>query len=193
MTINDFVYDFEKGTCNFAYAYFQYSALFAPLTGGWYSDIDKLYISQKYPQREFYFGLTLCLPSFILFSICDRSEKRKTSFLFGECLFLIPEFVLCSLVTKWYPTLQPHGLQHTRLPCPSLSPRVCSNSCPLSWCYHPTISSSVTPFSSCLHSFPASESLPMSQLFEPCGQSIAASASVSVLPVTDIESFPLSK
>ena len=53
-------------------------------------------------------------------------------------------------------SLQPHGLQLARLPCPSLSPRVCSNSCPLSWWYHLTISSSVFPFSSCPQSFPAS-------------------------------------
>ena len=63
-------------------------------------------------------------------------------------------------------SLWPHGLQHTRLPCPSsLSPGACSNSCPLSrWC-HPTILSSVVPFSSCLQSFPASGSFPMSWLF----------------------------
>ena len=61
-------------------------------------------------------------------------------------------------------SLQSHGLQHAMLPCPSLSPRVCSNSCLFSqWCY-PTISSSVTPFSSCLQSFPASGSFPVSQL-----------------------------
>ena len=82
-------------------------------------------------------------------------------------------------------SLQPHGLQHTRLPCPSLSPRVCSNSCPFSqWC-HPAIASSVIPFSSCPQSFPESGSFPMSWLFEPGGQSIGASASASVLP-TDI-------
>ena len=57
-----------------------------------------------------------------------------------------------------------HGLQHTRLPCPSLFPRVCSNLCPLSWWCHPTISSSITPFFSCLQSFPASGSFPMSWL-----------------------------
>ena len=61
--------------------------------------------------------------------------------------------------------LWPHGLQHARLPCPSPSPRVCSNSCPFSWWCHPSISSSVAPFSSCLQSFPASGSFPMSQLF----------------------------
>ena len=80
-------------------------------------------------------------------------------------------------------SLQPHGLQHARLPCPSLSPRVCSNSCPLSrWCY-PTISSSVTCFSSCLQSFPASGSFPMSWLSASGGQSFRASASASVLPM----------
>ena len=81
------------------------------------------------------------------------------------------------------------GLQHTRLPCPSLYPRVCSNSCPLSqWC-HPTISSSVAPFSSCPQSFPVSRSFPMSLLFASGGQSIGAS--VSVLPMNIQDWFPL--
>ena len=62
----------------------------------------------------------------------------------------------CCLVSQSSNTLWPHGLQHTRPPCPSPSPRACSNSCPLSWWYHPTISSSVIPFSSCLQSFPPS-------------------------------------
>ena len=79
-------------------------------------------------------------------------------------------------------SLRPHGLQHTRLPCPSPSPWVHSKSCPLSqWC-HPAISSSV-PFSSCLQSFPGSGSLPASWLFSSGGQSIGASASASVLPM----------
>ena len=76
-----------------------------------------------------------------------------------------------------------HGLQHARLPCPSLPPGACSNSCPSSqWC-HPTISSFVVPFSSCLQSFPASGSFPMSQFFASGGQSIGVSASASVLPM----------
>ena len=76
------------------------------------------------------------------------------------------------LVAKSCPTLQPHGLQHTRLPCPSLSPRVCSNSCPLSqWCYW-TISSSAAPFSFGLQSFPISGSFPVSWNFTSGGQSI---------------------
>ena len=88
-------------------------------------------------------------------------------------------------------SLQPHGLQYIRLPCPSPSPRVCSKSHPLSqWC-HPTISSSVTPFSSCLQSFPASGSFPMSRLFISGGQSIGASASASVLPMNIQDWFPL--
>ena len=76
-----------------------------------------------------------------------------------------------------------HELQHTRLPCPSLTPRPCSNSCPLTqWC-NPTISSSVLPFSSCFRSFPASGSFPVTQFFISDGQSIVVSASASVLPV----------
>ena len=80
-------------------------------------------------------------------------------------------------------SLQPHGLLHARLPCPSPSPRVYSNSCPLSrWC-HPTISSSASPFSFCLQFFPESGSFPMSWLFALGDQSISGSASASVLPM----------
>ena len=81
------------------------------------------------------------------------------------------------------------GLPHTRLPCPSPTPRACSNSCPSSWWCHPTISSSVVPFSTCLQSFPGSGSFPMSQFFASGGQSIEASA--SVLPVNIQDWFPL--
>ena len=88
-------------------------------------------------------------------------------------------------------SLQPHGLQHARLPFPPLSPGVCSNSCPLSqWC-HPTISSSVTPFSSYLQSFLASGSFPMSQFFTSASQSIGASAAASVFPMNIQDSFPI--
>ena len=75
-------------------------------------------------------------------------------------------------------SLWPHRPQHARLPCPSASPGACSNSCPLSWWCHPTISSSAIAFSSCLQSFSASGSFPMSRLFASAGQSIGASASV---------------
>ena len=81
-------------------------------------------------------------------------------------------------------SLRPHELQHARLPCPSLSPGVCSNSCPLSqWC-HPAISSSVIPFSSCLQSVPVSGPFLMSRLFTSGGQSIKASALAQVRPMT---------
>ena len=86
----------------------------------------------------------------------------------------------CSVVSD---SLRPHESQHARPPCSSLTPRVDSNSCPLSrWC-HPAISPSVIPFSSCSQSLPASGSFPMSQLFAWGGQSIGVSASASVLPM----------
>ena len=89
---------------------------------------------------------------------------------------------ICS-VTQSCLTIQPHGLQHTRLPCPSPSPRVCPSSCPLSrWC-HPTISSSVVPFSTCLPSFPASGSFPIFQfvvIFTVKGFGMVSKAEVDV-------------
>ena len=94
----------------------------------------------------------------------------------------------CSVVSDF---LQPHGLQHARLPCPSPTPGVYPNSCPLSqWC-HPTISPSVIPFSSHLQSFPASGSFQMSQLFTSGSQSIGVSASISVLPMNTQDWSPL--
>ena len=87
--------------------------------------------------------------------------------------------------------LRPHGLQHARLPCPSPTPRACSNSHPSSlWC-HPTISPSVVPLSSCLQSFPVSGSFLMSQFFTSGGQSIGVSASTVVLPMHIQSWFPL--
>jgi len=127
---------------------------------------------------------------------CERSEKMSIK---PNCQTAMPEIliVVCnprihiflymllllfshSVVSN---SLRPHGLQLARLPCPSPSPGVCSNSCPFSWRCHPTISSSFVPFSFCLQSFPASGSFPMSQLFASDGQSTGASPSVSVLPM----------
>ena len=88
-------------------------------------------------------------------------------------------------------SLRPHGLQYTRPPCPSLTPRACSNSCPLSQRCHPTISSSVVPFSSCLQSSPASGSFPMTQFFASSDQSIGASPLASLLPMNIQDWFPL--
>ena len=89
-------------------------------------------------------------------------------------------FVLLFSLSIMSNSLRPHELQHARLPSPSPSPRACSNSCPLGWWCHPTILSSVVPFSSHLQSFPVSN-----------GQSIEASVSVSVLPMSIQSWFPL--
>ena len=94
----------------------------------------------------------------------------------------------CSVVSN---SSRPHGLQYTRLPCPSSTPGACSNSYPLNlWCC-PTISSSVISFSSCLQSFPGSGSFPMRQFFESSGQNIGVSASSSVLPMNIQDWSPL--
>ena len=88
-------------------------------------------------------------------------------------------------------SLQPQGLQHTRLPCPSPAPTACSHSCPLNRWYHTIISSSVIPFSSCPQSLPASGSFPMSLLFTSGGQRIGVSVSASVLPMNTQDWSPL--
>ena len=109
--------------------------------------------------------------------------------LFPEDSPLVSSIYCCS-VTQSRPTLAIPWMQHARLPCPSPSPRVCSNSCPLSlWC-HPSISSSVTAFSSCLQSFPVSGSFLMSWLFTSGGQSIRALASPLILPINIQGGFP---
>ena len=110
---------------------------------------------------------------------------------FSDPCYIVSPFALqfsCSVASD---ALQPHGLQHARPPCPSPTPGVYSNSCPLSrWC-HPTISSSVVPFSSCPQSFPASGSFQMIQLFASGGQSTGVSASKSVLPMNIQDWLPL--
>ena len=107
-------------------------------------------------------------------------------------ILLYLSFFCCCLVTKSYPTLcdPTDCMQHSRL-LSLTSPRVCSNSCPLSQWGHPTISSSVAPFSSCHQPSPASGSFPKGRLFTPGGQSIVASASASVLPMNIQGWFPL--
>ena len=108
---------------------------------------------------------------------------KDTYEIYGKPVIIVVQ----SLSGVWL--LWSHG--HTRLPCPALSPGVCSDSCPLSgWCYL-TISSSAAHFSFCLQSFPASGSFPMSQLFASGGQSIGASASASLLPMSIQCWFPL--
>ena len=137
-----------------------------------------------YPSR--YYGFTLPIKINILKKflkcICrhflvgfDFSDTR----IFNFMNYFEIGWICCSVANS----LRPHGLLHTRLPCPSPSPRACSNSSPLSWWCHPTISSSVVPFSFHLQSFLASGSFPMSWLFAPGGQSVGTSALTSVLPV----------
>ena len=123
---------------------------------------------QNYTMSHSPLLLLLLFISFLCFSL-DLHHCRK---------LLIGIFVLLPLTSVWFShsvvpdSLQPHGLQHSRPPCPSPTPRLYSNSCPLSRCCHPTISSSVVPFSSRLQSFPASGSFQMSQFFTSGGQSI---------------------
>ena len=128
-------------------------------------------------------NLVLCL-----FMLCHLLTLHSNSP--SEVIFLsrgIPRpYWRCCLVTK----LWPHELQHARLPCPSLSPRVCSDSCLLS-CWLLSNHLTVAPFSSCSQSFPAPESFPVSQLFASGGQSTGASASGSVLPMNNQGWFPL--
>ena len=120
-------------------------------------------------------------------NICWVSNDHLFSLVINISFWFLLLFS-CSVMSD---SLRPHGLQHTRLPCPSPSPRACSTSCPFSrWC-HPTISSSVIPFSSHLQSFLASGSFRMSQLFSSGGQSTGASASGSVLPMNIHDWFPL--
>ena len=117
----------------------------------------------------------------------DRQQERdwKTSSLERESVVVFVQ-LLCHVwlfTTPW--TAAP------TLPCPSPSPGACSNSCPLSWWCHTTISSSVVPLSSCLLSFAASGSFPMNQLFASGGQRIGVSASASDLPMNITGWFPL--
>ena len=129
------------------------------------------------------------------------SNSAKHCCLYGLRSFLFHNVHL-RIIGKLFSSLQfsrsvvsdscrPHGLQHARPPCPSPTPGVYSNSCPLSrWC-HPTISSFAVPFSSYLQSFPGSGSSQMSQLFASGGQNIGASVSVSVLPMNIQDLFHL--
>ena len=140
----------------------------------------------------FLFLTSLCIigSSFIHLVFREISVLLPTFWL--GCLFFWywAACISISSVAQSCPTLMHPTLQHARLPCPSPTPRVYSNSCPSSrWC-HPTISSSVVSFF-CLQSFPASGSFPMSQVFASGGQSIGVSASASVLPMNIQGWFPL--
>ena len=141
----------------------------------------------SYTQR-----LTVWLPTLLKYGdVSFLSLQRFQPCHLDSCSNLINRpFSLfsCSVMSK---SLQPRGLQHARPPCPSPTPRVYSNSCPLNqWCLL-TISSSVIFFSSCLQSFPESGSFPVSPFLASGGQSIGASASASVFPLNIQGWFPL--
>ena len=126
----------------------------------------------------------------VLFRYCRtelRGKNREPSWLYPDLCASSVQFSR-SVVSD---SLRPHGRQHARLPCPAPTPRAYSNSCPLSWWCHPTISSSIISISSHLQSFPASGSFQMSQLFTLGGQSIGASASTSALPMSTQDWSPL--
>ena len=154
---------------------------------------DQKKIKKKCWKRHLFKGPTaLELPAF------RKGGLEGPKLLFIKEVLKIPIFMCpLSLLLLFFSrsvmsdSLQCHGLQHARLPCPSLLLRVCSNSCPLSkWCYL-TISSSAVFFSFCPQSFPAWGSLSMSQSFTSGGQSIGASASASVLPMNIQDWFPI--
>ena len=123
------------------------------------------------------------------YSLSQHIKFSSIGWLIQCCFYYISSVQFsCSVVSD---SLQPHESQHARPSCPSPSSGVHSNTCPLSWWCHPTISSSVIPFSLCLQSFPASGSFQMSQLFASGGQSIGVSASTSVLLMNTQDWSPL--
>ena len=119
----------------------------------------------------------------------DCSHEIKRHLLLGrKAMINLTSAFSCSVMSD---SLWPHGLQQSRPPCPSPTPRAYPNSCPLSgWC-HPSITSSVVPFSSCLQSFPASGSFPITQFFPSDSQSIGVSASASIFPMNIQDWFSL--
>ena len=138
-----------------------------------------------------------------IFHFCCHFDRERPWILFVSVYLWKSNMVMLSGITFWLgiqfssvaqlcptPCDSTDYIQHARLPCPSPTPRVYSNSCSSSrWC-HPTISSSVVPFSSCLQSFPASESFQISQFFTSGSQSIGDSASASVLEMNIQDWFP---
>ena len=158
----------------------------------------------KFPEKKLQNFLWQSIPEFIkyiwkkkyhlMFNLkhlfCDLSHSNSASICSENRNWWLP-LVLNQFSSVISDSLQTHGLQHARPPCPPPTPRVYSNSCPLSrWC-DATILSSVIPFSSCLQSFPASGSFQMSQFFASGGQSIGVSASASVLQMNIQKRFPL--
>ena len=144
--------------------------------------------------------LSICIFIMLIFyyRLLQNIEYSYFCYILGCCkhncgfgLQFLNHYQFSSVNSVMSHSLQPHGLQHTRLLCSSPIPRACSNSCSMSWWCHLTISSSAIPFSSCLQSFPASGSFLMSQFFALDSQSIGVSALASVLPMNIQDWFPL--
>ena len=125
-------------------------------------------ISPEFPNSDFFMKSKQRFGVSLRFGVCQSAVRG------------LPSENSFSILAQSWPTLRPYGLYHARLPCPSLTPRACSNSCPSSWWCHPTSSSSVNLFS-CRQSFPGS--FAMNQFFPSGGQSIGVSASALVLPM----------
>jgi len=149
--------------------------------------IHKAPLSMGLSRQEYWSGLSFPSPVGLPDSRIKPASLKSLALQAGSLLLRSVQFNH-SVVSF---SLRPHGLQHARPPCPSPTPGVYSNSCPLSWWCHATISSSAIPSSSCLQSFPTPESFSMSQLFASGGQSTGVSASASVLPMNIQDWFPL--
>ena len=139
--------------------------------------------SMGFSRQEYWSWVPLASPTMWAVTpiLCNTVNLLITPVSGCSCLLLFSHSVVSD--SLWL-----YALQHTWAPCPSLSPRVCSNSCPLSWWCYPTISSSVTLFCSYPQSFPMTGSYLISRLFASGGQSIGASASSSILPIAKISS-----
>ena len=141
--------------------------------------VYELILSGSTESWSFYFKYFRVQITPLALHFCPVENKGKFNvWIFSpKCVFFL--LFICEVMSD---SLQTQWPQHARYPCPSVSPKVCSNSCPLSqWCYL-IISSSAAPFSFCLRSFPASRSLPVRWLFTSGGQSVRVSASASTLP-----------
>ena len=169
-------------------------------SGRWWRTGKPGMLQSMESQRIGHNWVTIILPPWVTLYTVLRVTALKQNRTHPEYFYFIFELQVscmtktnsvqfsCPAVSDY---LRSHGLQHSRLPCPSPTPGACSNSCPLSWWCHITISSSVTSIFSCCQYFPPSESFPVSQVFDSGGWSVGAVASASVLQGNIQSWFPL--
>ena len=160
--------------------------------------ICSLYVKYRKPMFITNILLHLSHPHLISNVLQSKNDRVPSCLVFDKKVLITAMHVLYILFSSVQfshsvvsNSLRPHELQHPRPPCPSPTPGVYPNPCPLSWWCHPTISSFVVPFGSCLQSFPASGSFPVCQFFASGGQIIGVSASTSVLPMNTQDWSPL--